>query len=36
MEGVVDGDLDVLCEDECVERVSGWFSEVFVEADEGS
>lgn len=35
VEGVVDGDLDVFCEDEGVEGVGGWFGEVFVEADEG-
>lgn len=35
MEGVVDGDLDVLGKDECVERVGGLFGEVFIEADIG-
>ncbi len=33
-DGVVDGDLDVLGEDEGLERISGGFAEVAVEADE--
>ena len=35
VEGVVDGDLDVLGEDEVVEGISGGFGEVFIEADVG-
>lgn len=33
VEGVVDGDFDVLCEDECVERIGGWFGEVLIETN---
>ena len=36
MEGIVDGDFYVFCEDEVVEGVSGGLGEVAVEFDEGA